>query len=386
MTPRLFNIILAAAALLFYTSYNCFRQQPSSTPQIQQDSTSTLTLAFTGDLMCHSPQFSTAWVEEDSFDFTPVYRFVTERLSASDFTFGNLETVTAGRKQRYSGYPDFNSPAGYLSALKLTGFDFLFTSNNHSLDRGEQGIIKTIQELRNRGISYTGTALSAEDRDSVRVIKKNGISIALLSYTYGTNYHRRPAGKSYLVNLIDSSLIIRDMNRAKQLEPDLILVYLHFGEEYKRVPSVSQEKIVSLVLSGGADIIIASHPHVLQKAELVEFSGNASAQGKLTKKFIAWSLGNFISNQRDRYTRAGVIMNLKIEKHFQNDSLFISDISYTPTAVYRGKNPKKNEYVIIPYDENFRPEKYPFLSWSEFSAISQSFSDTRAMYRNLRLQ
>lgn len=234
----LFSLLLFASLTFFQ---NCVPSETKSFPT-KADSTITITLSVVGDIMCHAPQFEYARVSKDSFDFNPVFRYVAKNLSESDFTFGNLETVTAGKEAKYSGYPMFNSPSALLDALKNAGFDLLITSNNHSLDRGESGIRKTINELKSRDINYTGTHLSQADRDSIRVFNIKNISIAFLAYSYGTNGNPIPIGKSYLINLIDLNLIKEDISRAKKLKPDLVLVYFHFGEEYRREPNAYQKK------------------------------------------------------------------------------------------------------------------------------------------------
>lgn len=128
---------------------------------IRPDSTITITISVVGDLMCHSPQFEYAKVGKDSFDFTPTYRNVKKYLESSNFTFGNLETVTAGRKNGgFTGYPLFNTPSEYLDALKSVGFDLLVTANNHSFDRSEKGVLLTIDELIKRNINYVGIYFS----------------------------------------------------------------------------------------------------------------------------------------------------------------------------------------------------------------------------------
>src|SRR5690606_38044174 len=149
------------------------QQDTSQTP----DSIVTITIAAAGDLMCHSVQYQYAMVNPDSFDFNPVYREVKDYLSQPDFTFGNLETVMAGKSKGYSGYPFFNTPDDFIPALKNAGFDLLTTSNNHSLDQGEFGLRRTLEVLNKYNINYNGTFVSKEDRDSLRIFNIKGIKI-----------------------------------------------------------------------------------------------------------------------------------------------------------------------------------------------------------------
>ncbi|RJP70012.1 MAG: CapA family protein [Ignavibacteriales bacterium] len=337
-----------------------------------KDSVVTLTLSFVGDLMCHGPQYQSAKTGKDSFDFKPVYKFIKEYLSSSDFTFGNLETVTAGKEQKFSGYPMFNSPDEYLDALKFAGFDFLFTSNNHSLDRSETGILQTLEKLRALGINSTGTFSNQQDRDSIRIIFKDGFTIAVLSYSYGTNGNVIPKGKDYLVNLINDELIKKDIDSAKVKKPDLILCYFHFGAEYKRYPNQSQLDVVKKSIEYGADIIIASHPHVIQP---VKFYNNPNS--KLDSTFVAFSLGNFISNQRERYKDAGVILNLQLEKNITQEKLSYKDISFIPTWVFKGFAEGKNQYFILPVTSEVSDSTFSFLSINDRNKMAQAFNDTK---------
>jgi poly-gamma-glutamate synthesis protein (capsule biosynthesis protein) len=343
---------------------------------INSDSSVTISISVVGDLMCHAPQFEYARVGKDSFDFSPVYRNVKKYLESSDFTFGNLETVTAGKKNGgYTGYPLFNSPASYISALKDAGFDLLVTANNHSLDRSENGIIRTINEIVLRNINYVGTYISQQDRDSIRIFDVKGIKMAVLAYSYGTNGNPIPKGKNYLINLIDYDLIEKDIRSSKVNGVELVLVHFHFGEEYKREPVQFQKDVVNKTIGLGADIIIGGHPHVLQP---VNFCKTSNA--KLDSGFVAYSMGNFFSNQRDRYKDAGAILTINIKKDFKKNRIEISEVSYLPTWVFKGNTTNGKEYVIIP-STNISDTTIN-LSKTESYKMTQSFEDTRFILNN----
>ena len=242
----------------------------------EKDSTVTIRISVVGDLMCHSPQYDYARVSKDSFDFNPVYREVKKYFEESDFVFGNLETVTAGKNKVYSGYPLFNTPDEYITALYNAGFHLLTTSNNHSLDRGEYGVLKTIEQIKQNGLLYNGTFNSAEDRNTIRIIDIKGIKVAFLAYTFGTNGIPVPEGKSYLINLIDFDLIKADVEKARETGADIVLVHYHFGEEYKREPTSYQKEVVLKTISFGADIIIGGHPHVLEPVQFFKTKNTRS--------------------------------------------------------------------------------------------------------------
>ncbi|MDT3696863.1 MAG: CapA family protein [Ignavibacterium sp.] len=338
---------------------------------VRTDSTITITISVVGDLMCHSPQFEYAKVGKDSFDFTPTYRNVKRYLESSDFTFGNLETVTAGKKNGgFTGYPFFNSPSQYLDALKSVGFDLLVTANNHSIDRGENGVLLTIDELIKRNINYVGTYSSQTDRDSVRVYDIKGINIAFLAYSYGTNGNPIPKGKNYLINLIDFNLIEQDIKTARNNGAELVLVHYHFGDEYIREPVKAQRDAVNKAIEFGADIIIGGHPHVLQPVDFFR-----TVNGKLDTGFVAYSMGNFISNQRDRFKDAGIIITLNILKDFNDNKITINEVNYLPTWVFKGNTLNGREYVIIP--STFQNDSTITLSLADIKRMNQAFQDTR---------
>jgi poly-gamma-glutamate capsule biosynthesis protein CapA/YwtB (metallophosphatase superfamily) len=372
------NSLLSISFLLFttFSSYHIFSGNYYSEPISNTvDTVTTAKLSFVGDIMCHSVQYQYAQVGKDSFDFTPVYRYVKKYFEESDFILGNLETVTAGKSKKYSGYPFFNSPNQFASDLKKVGFDFLFTSNNHSLDRGEFGITKTLENLIASNLHYTGTHTNQVDRDSVRIININGIDFAFLSYSYGTNGNPIPKGKSYLINLIDEELIEKDIQSAKGKNADCIIVYFHFGEEYQREPNSFQKNIVQKTIGFGADMIIGSHPHVIQPIQIFP------SLGKIDSVLVAYSLGNFISNQRWRYSDAGVILRVEVSKNILTDSVYLAKVEFIPTYVFKGNTENGKEYIIFP-SQIVRSEFIPtFFNLEDRKNTSISFEDTYSIMR-----
>jgi poly-gamma-glutamate synthesis protein (capsule biosynthesis protein) len=361
----------------FFLSYN--PEKTGNAYTLQADSVITITISVVGDIMCHSVQYNYAKAAGDSFDFNPVYREVKKYIEISDFAFANFETVTAGKDKGYSGYPFFNTPDDFIPALKNAGFDLLTTSNNHSLDRGEYGVRRTIEQMIKNGISYNGTFISPKDRDSIRIFNIKGVSVAFLAYTYGTNGNPVPKGKPYLINLIDYKLIERDIKQARALGAELVLVHFHYGEEYKREPIKSQKETVNRAIQLGADIIIGGHPHVLQPADYYKTTG-----ARLDTGFIAYSMGNFFSNQRWRYSDAGAILTLNIIKNFTADSIYISGVNFIPTWVFKGNTPAGKEYIILPAEL----DTASYLSHNDKAVMKQAFEDTKEIFTryNRRIQ
>lgn len=366
-------LILTVAAVSFY-----FFSQLPRTKQKEIILRKTISFSFVGDLMCHSPQFESARVSVDSFDFRPTFKEVKELLSKPDFTIGNLETVILGKKSRYTGYPMFNTPEEYLAALKDAGFDILVTSNNHSMDRGITGINRTIDNVRKYGMMNYGTYNSAESREKILVAEKNGIRVALLAYTYGLNGNNLPKQKNYAVNRIDTLLIKQDIGYARKQNTDALIVYFHFGEEYERKANSFQKEVAEKTITYGADLIIASHPHVIQPVEFFE-----SPKCKLDKGFVAYSLGNFVSNQRWRYSDCGVILNFTIEK-IDTDKVLLDTLFVEPVWVAKEKVNGRNVFVLHPSDTSVY-KSFKRLNKSDQAKLIQSFYDTKQTVKAVAL-
>jgi poly-gamma-glutamate capsule biosynthesis protein CapA/YwtB (metallophosphatase superfamily) len=362
---RLFYIIILAAASFYL--FSLWKWEKPKVIELKQ----VVTISFVGDLMCHGPQYEYARVQKDSFDFRPSFSEIKKYLASSDITIGNLETVVEGKGSRLSSYPLFNSPIEYLDALKDAGFDVLITSNNHCLDKGIGGIEKTIASLDKYGFNHLGTYKNREDRDSIRIYTVNKIKIALLSYTYGVNGNYIPVGKNYAVNLIDTSLIKKDVDAARKKNADVVLVYFHFGEEYQLVPNRYQKDIVKNTIACGADLIIASHPHSIQPVEYF-----VPVNGKLDQGIVAYSLGNFISNQRWRYSDCGVILNFTLEKTGK-EKIILDTLSILPTWVYKGDTGNKRAFVILPADTSVYNSFPSYITKVDKEKILQSFNDTK---------
>ena len=377
---NLFQIFLfiTFSILSFYYLSISFDYTDKENAINERDTLITAAINIVGDLMCHSTQFNYAHVKDDSFDFNGVFSEVKQYLTDADFTIGNLETVLAGKKKRYSGYPYFNAPDDFLFAIKEAGFDFLVNANNHAIDKGAKGVERTIKKLDELGINYTGAYLSQNDRDSIRIININGIHFAILAYTYSTNGISIPKGKEYIINLIDYDLIEKDIARARKERVDIVLVYFHFGEEYQRLPNIYQKEVVNNTINAGADIIIGSHPHVVQPVDY--FKTN---KANLDSGFVAYSLGNFISNQRWQYSDAGIIVKINISKNILSDSVYISGISYLPTWVFKGNTEKGREYIILPSSKTYEDSLYSYLSKSDREKMQQAFEDTKYIFTKL---
>ncbi len=252
----------------------------------------TIRLAFIGDIMVHVPQLEAAWNSADkTYDFLPQFAPMKRFLSRFDIVAGNLETTLASGIRGFTGYPCFNSPDSLLTALKEIGLSVLTTANNHCLDSGAAGAVRTGRVIDEHGFFRIGVRLKEDTANALR-FEKNDVNVTFLSYTYGTNGIRVPADSSVVVPLIQSGTFSGDIARARRNRNDLLVAAFHFGPEYAVAPSKEQKTVAALALKSGADIIFGTHPHVLQP---IQVSKNAKT-GRL--RVAAYSLGNFLSSQR----------------------------------------------------------------------------------------
>ncbi len=305
-------------------------------------------IAAVGDLMLHEWQFNHARNSSTGeYEFDDCFEEVKEYLQDADLTVGNLETTFAGKEAGYSFYPTFNAPDSFGQALKNAGFDLLTTANNHSNDKKEKGIVRTIDVLDELGLEHFGTYKTKEARDEIIVKDVNGISFAFLSYSYGTNGIPLTQGKPYLVNLLDREQIKADIERARALNPDFVVVMPHMGNEYQQYPGREFKDWAQFMFESGADVVLASHPHVLQPMEYMDIE---DADGTVRRCFVIYSLGNFISSQRTKPRDEGIILNLYFEKN-EGEKAYIKNVSYIPTWVkWKNKAGAYDIKVISVYD------------------------------------
>lgn len=304
------------------------------------DSTS-VTVLFAGDIMQHTPQIAAARVNDSTYDYSPVFKYVKPIIEQHDLSIANLEVTLAGAP--YTGYPQFSAPDQLAVAAKDAGFDVLCTANNHSCDRGDKGVIRTVQILDNTGIMHTGTFKDSADylKNHPLIIQKNDINIALFNYTYGTNglSFRYPA----MVNLIDSAQLVKDLNAVNRTNIDFVIIYFHWGQEYQSHPNHQQEELAALAFSNGADVVIGSHPHVLQRMEYAPPTD--STNGRL----LVYSLGNYVSNQRDRFRDGGAMVSFTLSKNWHGR--YVTHPEYHLTWVYTPQENSKKQYYILPVNQ-----------------------------------
>ncbi|MDX1358989.1 MAG: CapA family protein [Clostridia bacterium] len=320
--------------------------QPSEEPKFQSVE---FTIIAAGDVMAHGDNLKSAYdASTDTYSFEENYIHVKKIIEQADLALCNLETVTAGKEAGYTSYPLFNTPASIIDGLKYAGFDVIVTANNHSLDRGETGIVKTLGEIEQRGILATGTYM--EKGNNYLTVDIKGFSISILAYTQHLNGNLPllPEDKHFMINRMDKEQMINDIERAS-LHSDLVIVYLHWGNEYTRGTEEWQPSYAYDLIEAGADAILGTHPHVVRPDEIV-MRGNEP-------KYIIYSMGNFISNflRTDNkvnaiYTEDGVMVSLRF-KSSEDGSIHLTNVTPIPTWPYKYANETGIHYEIIPVED-----------------------------------
>lgn len=340
---------------------------PPEEPELPKEAT----LLAIGDIMVHMPQLPAYYdAVGQSYDFTPWFERVKPIFAQGDWVIGNLETPIAGKDLKYSGYPRFNAPDELALAIKDAGVQLLSTANNHSLDRGFPGVVRTMNKLRKAGLVPIGTSVSAADRKRLVIEERNGIRMGFLAYTYGTNGIPIPSDRPYAVELIDPSAIKRDISRVKEAGADVVTVSLHFGVEYQRMPNGQQTELARELIAAGADILLGSHPHVVQPYEEIAVPAEDSVDGTARKGIVVYSLGNFISNQTGSWKDVGLIFGLRLVKTREPDGSYKTTwdrIVAEPTWVHIRWKQKMRYYTVVPLRDAVANRNIPVFSEADYA-------------------
>ena len=277
------------------------------------------------------------------YDFSPIFENVKEKIVSADLAFINQETVMTENKE-ISFYPTFNSPKEVAYALSDTGFDIVNIATNHMLDKGADGLSDTIEFLKTMPYTIIGGYENEEDFLTPRIINKNGIDIAFLSFTYDTNGIKKSASSPIKIPYISDSDIKRSVEPLKALA-DVIIVSMHWGQEGSFTPSNEQKRVASLLADQGVDVIIGHHPHVIEPVEWIE-----RADGGRT--LCVYSLGNFSAMQAYDYNMLGGIIEFEITQKGE-EKPSIENVVFTPTVYHFNRNFKGDKvYYLSDYTED----------------------------------
>ncbi len=265
-----------------------------------------VSLVFAGDAMQHQGQLDAARRPDGSYGYDGCFDAVAPYISAADYSVVNLETTLGAGG--FTGYPCFCSPDSYAEALRDAGFDMMLTANNHTLDRLDKGLHRTISVLDSLGVDHLGTYHDGESRQRALPMVKDikGIKIGFLNYTYGTN--GLTVKGDAVVDYIDTDLMASDIESARAAGAEILAVAVHWGVEYKLLPHPSQKALADFLVGQGVDLIIGGHPHVIQPMEV----RHSEKYGK--DVLLVYSLGNFISNMKTTDTRGGAMVKAVLRR------------------------------------------------------------------------
>ena len=368
-------------------------ETPTTAPPEPEHVVSTATILSTGDLLMHGGLINAANQGDGTYDFGYIFPYITEYVTAADYAVANLETTLAGTAKPYQGNPMFNCPDELVDAAKNAGFDMLLTASNHSYDSQQPGFERTIRTVREKGLTNLGTMLSAEEPKYV-VQDINGIKIGMIAYTYedslgpgnppALNYNPMNAGGYDLINCFrhsDPDSLYNHLGPQMELMKadgaEAIVVYLHWGQEYKLEANASQKEIAQHLCDMGVDVIIGGHPHVVEPVELLE-----SATDPSHRTVCLYSMGNAVSNQRQgllksittAHTEDGVLFSVTFSK-YSDGTVYLEDVELIPIWV-RAVDATGNtvvrssatirRYEMLPLDENRRDQ------WAEQFGIDDS--------------
>ncbi len=343
-------------------------------------------IATVGDLMCHESQIKEAW-HDSLYVFDSCYSVIAPFLSDADVVTGNLETVHAGKEKIFTGYPRFNTPDEYSLAAKRAGFNFLTTANNHSYDRADIGIIRTLHVLDSLGLAHTGTSRTNDERAKPKLFNIRGIKLGWLAYTAFSNDSVPPAHRKML-NLYDTTHIKEDIawlhSLPDSLRPDKILLSLHWGHEYELEPRDYQRERVKWLCQAGIDYILGAHPHVVQPTQRL----TVVREGVAHECFVIYSMGNFLSGQRPLPRPMGIVVYLTLEKDSLNQVKLLST-EYMLTYVHLSKQivgtkPKvsvRTKRQILPLAEWCEGEKAKLLPASVVQDMKKMKQEVEARFQ-----
>ena len=308
----------------------------------------TITLVAAGDCLMHNTQIWSGLQEDGSYGFPTFFADIEYLIKQGDYSSTNFEAPMAGAALGYSGYPIFNSPDAAAKAFADAGFDLIVTANNHIMDQGFNGAVRTMQVLHESGLDTVGTFLSAQDRENYLIKNIRDVNVGYLAYSYSTNGMPVPAEHSYFFNFLDKEQILADI-KALRPQVDVLVLVLHWGVEYSPEPTDEQRDLARQFLTAGADIILGSHPHVIQPMEIVKINDR--------DKFVIYSMGNFISHQRGLERNSGIVLKLKLTKDFESGNTVLTEVTYTPTYSHSYQDKGKLCFRVVPVEKTIQKIK-----------------------------
>ena len=367
----------------------------TTVPKEPEHVVSTATILSIGDLLMHGQLITDAQQADGSYDFSYIFPYITPYVTAADYAAANLEVTLAGPSRPYQGYPMFNSPDAIVDAAKNAGFDMLLTANNHMYDSGEDGFLRTVRTIREKGLTALGTREEAEE-PAYTVQDINGIKVGMVCYTYEQRPENYRSDRVYLNKNILSATCSALVNSfvGTELDPfyteiggileqmrndgaEATVMFIHWGVEYQLTQNAEQQQIAQKLCDLGFDVIVGGHPHVVQPVELLE-----STVDPEHRTVCLYSMGNAVSNQRQgeltsittAHTEDGAMFSMTFSK-YSDGTVYLEDVALIPTWVraidVNGNTVVRRSgtirrYEILPLDDSLRSQ------WQEQFGIDSS--------------
>lgn len=297
-----------------------------------------------GDMLVHEGVYNSGKQGDGTYNYDHLFKNILSDIDAADIRIVNQETILGGLELGLSGYPCFNSPYELGDAEVKAGFNVVLHATNHTIDKGLTGVENCLNfwSTNHPETTVLGINETEEDYNDIYVYEKEGFKVAILNYTYGTNGIPIPSSKPYIVNMLDDEKITQDVTKAKQIA-DMVVVCPHWGTEYVYQPDSNQKHWTQLFLNLGVDVVIGSHPHVMENVEVL--TGDDGHQ-----MLVYYSLGNFVSNQDQKPRMIGGMANVTLVKH--KDECYVKEYSYTPIVTHKLFGPSLiTSYKLEDYTE-----------------------------------
>lgn len=335
-----------------------------------------VSISMVGDVLMHNPTLKSGLQEDGSYNYDHLFKNVKKHMENTDISLANQEVILGGTDLGISAYPAFNAPQELGDSLVQSGFNTILHATNHTLDKGEKGVDSALTYWKEKHPETTvlGIHESQEDRDQIYIFEKKGFKIAILNYTYGVNGNRIPEDRSYIVDLMDKSQMEKDIQKANELA-DYVIVCPHWGTEYVFEATDEQKEWTEFFLKQGVDLVIGTHPHVIEPVEWVEDGEN--------KMLVFYSLGNFVSCQDKWYRMLGAMANVKLLKD-ADGNVTVTEYGVEPLVTHIAGKTEYTTYYLKDYteelakknkirnvDSSFSVEKLKELSKEVFGDLYQ---------------
>lgn len=326
----------------------------------------TIQIVMVGDMLMHERVMESGLKEDGTYNFDHFFVNVKDTIVNADLALVNQETILGGTTLGLSGYPAFNSPFELGDSLVDAGFDVILHATNHTLDKGKTGVLNCMDfwDTNYPDISYLGINKSQEEQDTdIYIYEQEGIKIAILNYTYGTNGINPPSDMPYIVNYLEEEKIIKDLTYAEEIA-DFTIVCPHWGTEYVLTATDSQKNWANLFMENGADLVIGTHPHVIEPIEMI-------TDEKGNEMLVYYSIGNFINGtsgtgEGTTNRMVGGIADLTISLN-ENNEAYIKEYDVIPIVCHIDDKTDYTVYYLSDYTEELAKENHIVSQDENFS-------------------